>query len=145
MKQETRLFFFWPYVPVPSQEPVVQWLSLFASLLLFVLRCLTRLVWWFYFMNVDIFCIFGAFYSLLWGMDPCPLLKAVTWPVEVKFLFCLLTQMHGVWLSHWQSYHISHFFIVINSCIYNLCFNMPRADRPNVRQNSRANKYEQTR
>ena len=51
-------------VPVPSQEPVVQWMSLFACLLLFVLRCLNRLGRLLYFMNIDTFCIFRGLLQL---------------------------------------------------------------------------------
>ena len=63
------------YMPVPSQEPVIQWTSLFTCLLLFVLRCLNRLGRLLYFMNLTHFVFFVAFYSLLCSMDP--LLKAI--------------------------------------------------------------------
>ena len=76
----------WLYVPVWSQEPVVHWLSLFACLLLFVLCFLNRLGWSVIFHECRHIYFFGAFYSLLCGMDPCSLLKAV----EVSNFVCFL-------------------------------------------------------
>ena len=90
------------YVPDPSQEHVILWMTFSMFKYYLFLYCILI---WPIIIKFENHHIYGAFYNISQCVSTCPCLKTSRQPVDVCYLYSFR------WLTHRQLYFISFFYI----------------------------------